>query len=160
MKLNFGPKGMLMIDDARIIFRNFAGEGSMYNREGDRNFALVIPTEEQADALVAEGWNVKVKDPVEEGDTPRMHLPVKVKFNDRGPKIILNSGGKPVELTEATVSCLDKLDIASVNMDIRPFDWGPINGKCGRSAYLQALEVFQNIDRFSAKYAEEDRFRD
>ena len=49
---------------------------------------------------------------------------------------------------------LDEIDIASVNMDLRPYDW-EVNGKTGRSAYLQAMEVTQNIDRFGAKYAEE-----
>ena len=40
-------------------------------------------------------------------------------------------------------------------MDLRPYDW-EVNGKTGRSAYLHAINVIQNIDRFGAKYAAED----
>ena len=50
MKITFAPKGILQIDDARICFRNFRGEESMYNAKGNRSFSLVIPNEEMADA--------------------------------------------------------------------------------------------------------------
>ena len=155
MELTFAPRGILQIDDARIVFRNFRGEGGPYNREGDRNFALVIPTEEIADELVAEGWNVKKKDPREEGDDPFIFLPVKIKFNDRGPHVYLKTGDVSNKLDEESVGCLDDIDIRSVNLDIRPYDW-EVNGKTGRTAYLQSMEVVQEIDRFAARYAEEE----
>ena len=155
MKITFAPRGILQIDDARIIYRNFSGVGSKYNREGDRNFALVIPNEEIKDALVQEGWNVKIKAPREEGDTPFMILPVKIKFNERGPRVYLKSGQALNKLDEETVGCLDDIDISSVDLDLRPFDWD-VNGKTGRTAYLQSIHVTQNIDRFAARYAEEE----
>ena len=155
MELTFAPKGILQIDDARIIFRNFSGEAGPYNREGDRNFALVIPNKEIADALVDKGWNVKVKDPMEEGDDPFMYMSVKIKFNGRGPNIYLKTGEKSNRLNEKTVGILDDIGIISVNMDIRPYDW-EVNGKTGRSAYLQSMEVIQEIDRFAARMAEEE----
>ena len=152
MHINFGPKGILQIDDARIIFRNFAGEGTKFNREGDRNFAIVIESEETADALIAEGWNVKIKPPRDEEDTPFMFLPVKVKFNDRGPTVYLKSGDSdPIRLDEDTIECLDNMDLAAVDVDIRPYDW-EVNGKAGRTAYLQSIHVIQEVDRFASRY--------
>ena len=155
MEITFAPRGILQIDDARIIFRNFSGEPSKYNREGDRNFAVVIPNSDLAERLSEDGWNVKINDPREEGDDPFIYLPVKVKFNDRGPNVYLISGGKRNKLDEETVGILDDIDIRSVSMDIRPYDW-EVNGKTGRAAYLQSIEVVQEIDRFAARYAEED----
>lgn len=161
MELTFAPRGVLQIDDARIIFRNFRGEGGKYNKEGDRNFALIIPDEEMAEALQNDvneygaGWNVKIKPPREEGDEPFIYLPVKVKFNQRGPIIYLQSGNNRVKLNEETVSMLDDIDIRSVDLDIRPYD-DEINGKPFRAAYLQSMCVTQEIDRFAARFAQEE----
>lgn len=154
MEITFAPKGILQIDDARIIHRNFAGVGSLYNREGDRNFSIVIETEEQAEALRERGWNVKIKPPREEGEGPFMFLPVKVKFSDYGPLVYLKSGKALNTLSENTVLTLDKISIARVDLDIRPYDWN-VNGKSGRTAYLQSIMVTQNIDRFAAMYQNE-----
>ena len=160
MELNFGPRGILQIDDARIIFRNFSGRADKYNREGDRNFALIIPNQDIADALMNDknefgvAWKVKIKEPREEGDAPFMYLPVNVKFNDRGPKVVLISGNKQTPLNEDTVSNLDDIDISCVDMDIRPYDgestYGPF-----RSAYLDKMYVIQEIDRLGRKYGQE-----
>lgn len=161
MELTFAPKGILQVDDARIIYRNFSGAPSKYNREGDRNFAMVIPNEEMADALINDtnqygvGWNVKIKRPREDGEDPFMYLPVKVKFNDRGPHIYLVTGKRTVRLNEETVSILDDVDIEQVDLDIRPYD-DVVNGKPFRSAYLQSIRIIQNVDRFAARMAEEE----
>ena len=155
MDITFAPRGILQIDDCRIIFRNFEGRADKYNREGDRNFAIVIPDQELADRLTNEGWNVKIKPPREEGDEPFMYLPVKVKFNEYGPNIYLVTGRARNRLDEETVDCLDNIDILSVDLDIRPYDW-EINGSTGRTAYLQSMCVTQEVDRFKARFAEDE----
>ena len=147
---------ILEIEDARIIYRNFSGVGSKFNREGDRNFSVIIPNQEIADALITDGWNVKIKQATENYDEPFMHLPVKIKFNNRGPAAYVKSGDMITRLNEDTIDMLDEIDIASVDLDLRPYDW-EVNGKEGRTAYLQAINVVQNIDRFGARYAEEGR---
>lgn len=152
---NINSNNLLQIDDAHITFKNFEGRGDQYNREGDRNFSVIIDDPEIAEALQRDGWNVKIKAPREEGDLPRMTLKVKVKFNSRGPKIYLLSNGKQTLLSEDNVSCLDYADIISCDMDIRAYDWEN-NGKTGRTAYLNALRVRQNVDRFAMDFAEEE----
>jgi len=154
MKIN-NTRGVLEIENARIIYRNFAGVGSKFNREGDRNFAVIIPNQELADELIEAGWNVKIKPPREEYDEPFMFLPVKIKFNNRGPAAYVVSGDSVTRLSEETIDMLDEIDIASVDMDLRPYDW-EVNGKTGRTAYLQAINVTQNIDRFGARYASDE----
>lgn len=146
---------ILQIEDARIIYRNFSGVGSKYNREGDRNFAVIIPNQEICDQLIEEGWNVKIKPPRDDDESPFMYLPVKIKFNNRGPGVYLVSGKNVQKLSEDTIDMLDEIDISSVDMDLRGYDW-EVNGKTGRSAYLQAINVIQNIDRFGAKYAADE----
>lgn len=155
MNVTFAPRGILQIDDARIIYRNFAGEGSKFNREGDRDFTLVIPDQDIADALIAEGWNVKIKPPRDEDEPPFMTLKVKVKFNDRGPNVYLRTGDVTNKLDEESVACLDDIDILSCDMDLRPYDW-EVNGKGGRTAYLQSICVVQEVDRFADRFAREE----
>lgn len=154
MKIQINERGVLEVDDARICYLNFSGVGTKFNREGDRNFALIIPDTELADMLTNNGWNVKVKPPRDEDDTPFMFMPVKIKFNAKEPAVYLKSGASATRLNEDTIGMLDDISIVSVSMDIRPYDW-EVNGKSGRTAYLQAIEVIQRIDRFGAKYGQE-----
>lgn len=157
MKINFGPRGTIQIDEANIIFRNFAGNGTKFNREGDRNFAVVIDDTKITDALVREGWNVRIKDAREEGDNPLMYLPVKIKFNYRGPNVYLQSGPTRNKLDEESIRCLDEIYVESVDIDIRPYDW-EVNGKKGRTAYLESILVYQKTDRFAPGDSGASRF--
>lgn len=163
MNLEFtnGRRGerILQINDATLIYRNFRGEGDKYNREGDRNFAIIIPSEEVKEALMTDvnehgaGWNVKIKPPREEGDDAFMYMNVKVKFTAFGPNIYLKSGdADPVKLDEETVAVLDDIDIASVDLDIRAYD-DVVGGRAFRAAYLQSIYVVQDLsyDRFASR---------
>lgn len=155
MKITFAPKGILQIDNAHIIYRNFSGLASKYNREGDRNFAVIVETQDIADALIENGWNVKIKPPREEGDDPFIYFTVKVKFNDHGPNVYLKTGGIKNKLDEESVDILDKVDIINVDLDVRPYDW-EVNDKTGRTAYLQSIMIEQEVDRFADRYDDED----
>lgn len=152
MELTFAPKNHLQIDEAFIPFSNFAGRGDEYNREGDRNFAITIPTQEMADALTDAGWNVTIRQPKNPGDEPFMFLKVKLRFDVYPPIIYLNSNGNLRKLDENSVGLLDAIDFERVDMDIRAYNW-TYGGRSGRTAYLEKLHVVQKVDRFAARYA-------
>lgn len=160
MHVTFAPNGILQIDNARIIWPNFSGKADRYNKEGDRHFTLIIPDQEIAERMMDDtnefgvGWNVKIKPPREEGDNPFIFLKVKVKFNGRGPVIHLQSGSSRKRLDEESISCLDYIDIRSVDLDIRPYDDEGSQGPF-RAAYLHSMEVIQEVDRFTARYNEQ-----
>ena len=119
----------------------------------------MIEDPELADALINEGWNVKIKPPRDEDEDPFMYLPVKVKFSEKGPAVYLKTGKVMKRLDKELVSCIDDIDILSVDLDIRPYDW-EVNGKTGRTAYLQSMQVTQRVDRFAARHAEEESERE
>ena len=155
MNVTLAPRGILQTDDARLIFRNFEGRGDKYNREGVRIFAVVIPDQNVAERMIEDGWNVKIRPPREEGDDTFMYLPVKVKFNDRGANVYLVTGKRQNKLDEEAGGLLDNVDIESVDMDVRPYDW-EVNGKTGRTAYLQSIRVTQKVDRFAERWDDEE----
>jgi hypothetical protein len=143
----------VLLEDARIVFRNFAGRGDVYNREGDRNFSVVLD-DDLAGKMRRDGWNVKTKPPREEGDENFNHLAVKVFFKGRRPPTIymITSRGR-TKLDEEMCGLLDYADIKKVDMIIRPFDW-KVNGDTGRKAYLVSLYVTINEDPLELKYAD------
>lgn len=152
MEITTNARGILEINNARLVYRNFQGRGDKFNREGDRNFSVVIPSQEIADKLAADGWNLKVKPARDDQELPFITLPVKIKFNDRGPACYLVANGNMAKLSEDMVGILDDVDIESVDLDIRPYDW-EVNGKRGRTAYLQGISVVQKVDRFAERFA-------
>jgi hypothetical protein len=145
----------VILEDVRLIFRNFAGREGMYNREGDRNFAVVLPLD-VAERMKLDGWNVKVRPAREEGEEDEPYISVAVNFQGRFPPVIRMIGsksGRSTNLDEATVEVLDQVDILQVDLSIRPYDWA-VSGNTGRKAYLQSLYVTIIEDPLQLKYAD------
>lgn len=143
----------LVIENARLIYKNFSGKGDNYNREGDRNFAVIIDDPNAAEALANAGWNVRPlisKDPDEE---PTHYIKVKVSFKVRAPKVRLLSNHKQVFLNENTISSLDFAKIEECGVVISPYMW-EVNGKHGISAYLDSMYAKIEDDPFADKYAD------
>lgn len=140
------------LEDARIVFRNFEGREGQYNREGDRNFSVVLD-DKQADEMEKAGWNVKRKPPREEGDDNFNHLPVTVSFKGRPPRVIMISSRGRTTLDEDTCEMLDYADMKTVDLIVRPYQWA-VNGKTGTKAYLHAIYVTINEDELELKYAD------
>ena len=66
----------LIIEDAKIIFRNFSGKESKFNRAGSRNFCVIIEDSKKAKELETLGWNVKTLKPRDEDEALRYYIQV------------------------------------------------------------------------------------
>lgn len=146
----------VLMEGVRIIFRNFAGKEGQYNREGDRNFAVLLD-EDTAKAMDEDGWNVKVLKArtEEEGEEPQPYLPVTVNFRGRPPRIVQITSRGRTNISEDEVEILDWVDIVNVDLIVSPYEW-TVNGKSGVKAYLQSMYITIEEDPLEAKYAELD----
>ena len=154
-----GEKGTVLLEGVRIIFRNFTGKEGQYNREGDRNFGVIIPDQATAEAMLTDGWNIKYLKPREDDEegeeTP--WLSVSVNFDKgRPPKIMLVTSRGRTNLDEDSVETLDWADITNVDLIVRPYTW-EVSGRTGIKAYLQSMYVTIEEDELERKYAEMDQ---
>lgn len=155
----------IVISNAQLLrgsFMNFSGAQTKYNREGDRNFCVVIDDPEQASLYVDEGWNIRVLAPREEGDKPIHYLPVKVSYDNFPPKVWLHTRKNDIQLDEESVGQIDTAEIKDIHLVIRPYCW-EVNGKTGIKAYLKIMHATLEEDPFAHLYEPvntDDIFRD
>lgn len=157
-------EGELMSDNNNVvmegvisIFRNFAGKESDFNREGDRNFCVLLD-EENAKIMAEDGWNVKWLKPREDADEgpepEQAYIQIKLKYDKgRPPKVVLITSRGKTNLGEDEVEMLDWADIKNIDLIMRPYHWN-VNTKTGISAYLQSLYVTIDEDELERKYAD------
>lgn len=143
----------VMVEDTRIIFRNFSGIEDDFNKEGNRNFSVVLPPDLGED-LLEEGWNVKILKPREdyEDETDTYHLNCTLGYKGRPPRVVMvTEQGKRVPLNEDMVDTLDHVNIKKVDIIFRPYHWSTHTGS-GIKAYVKSLFVVIIEDPLEKKY--------
>ena len=144
----------LSVENARIIFRNFAGKESKFNPQGKRNFCLLLDPD-TAEEMKEQGWNVKLLAARDPDDDPQPYIQVAVAFENFPPNVWLISGKKKTKLDEETVSVLDYAEIENVDLIVNPSRW-EVSGKSGIKAYLKTMYVTIVENEFEKKYKDMD----
>jgi len=148
-------KNNIIIEDARIGFRNFSGKEGKFNPAGRRNFCVFLEYD-RGRTLEEDGWNVRWLEPKDEGDVKQPYLQVAVSYDNIPPKIILISGTGKTLLDVQSVNALDFAEIEQVDLIIRPYNWsmhqGTKNEKSGVKAYIKSMYVTIAEDEFEKKY--------
>lgn len=141
----------ILLDDVRLMWRNFSGEKTRYNDEGKRNFVVFL-TEEMGVALRDQGFNIKYLEPREEGETGQYFLKVNVNYNSHTPPKVyfINSKGKRL-LPPDLVGMADGVDIDKAEVIINPY-----RRKDGdtTTAYLKTVFIWLREDELELKYAD------
>lgn len=140
-----------MVEDAQIIFRNFAGEESQYNRKGDRNFAVILDPD-TAEKMLEDGWNIKSLKPREEGEPEVPYIQIAVNFDNRPPTVVMITSTGRTRLDEKSVEVLDYADIRVADLICNGYDW-TVQEKSGTKAYLKSLFITIEEDELERKYA-------
>lgn len=143
-------KKNIVIENARIGFRNFSGKEGKFNPAGKRNLCVFLENDLGV-VLEEDGWNVRWLDPKDEFEDKQPYLQVTVSYANIPPKIVLvTSHGKTV-LDEESVNLLDWAEINNVDIVIRPYNYD-VNGKSGVKAYVKSMYVTITEDEFEEKY--------
>lgn len=144
----------IVFENARIMFRNFAGREAQFNSAGDRNFCLFLDPK-KAESMREEGWNVKELKARDEGDEPQAYIQVKVEYDKgRPPRIVLITSKARTEMDAESVLMLDYADIKNIDVVLSPYEW-EVNGNKGIKAYLKTAFITLNEDELELKYAED-----
>ena len=143
----------IILENTRIIHRNFEGRAGTYNRAGDRSFSAVIDAS-LVDNLREQGWQIRELPPREgiEGSESLFFIPTRVNFeSNRPPEVFLVTKNGLVKLTSETVKTLDNAEIVKVDCTLHPHKWEN-NGKSGVKAYLRRMYVYLREDPLAEKY--------
>lgn len=153
---------IIKLEDHEVTYCNFSGREVKYNnhvinREGNRNFCVVL-SDEEADELLADGWHVRVKE-FDDGSR-RNTLQIAVRFDIERFKpsvFMLTPKGdhfKKTRVDENMVATLDLCKIASADLAINPSRWQNAMGDTGIKAYLKTGYFIIEKDEFEDKYAD------
>lgn len=151
------PTDNLVIEDAQITYRNFAGAEGQFNPAGARSFSVQIGSIEEAEALADLGWKVKIKKPREDGEDHQYPatLPVALKYHPKvqPPRVKMITSRGQTTLDEESIDMLDFMSIGKVDLIIRPFHWKMSSGE-GVKNMLVSIYVTIREDELELKYAD------
>lgn len=138
----------IVIQDPKIVSKNFSGKVDKHNPRGWRCFSVVIEKESLLEQLRANNWPIRVyyRKKFEEGETresdKKYYIRVYVNYNYKKKPIIMVQGENgPRNLSESEIDKLDKFEFNVSNMVIRTKELENIKGEKRVLAFLKHCEI-------------------
>lgn len=142
----------VLIKDAKLLFRNFAGREVPFNSEGDRNFHVILDPKTAAE-LKERNWRVKQLKSREEGEEGEYHLKVNVNYKKgRPPRVVLVTSKGRTDLGADEVGIIDAADIEKADVFLN--GWYSDMAGGGYSAFLKTIFVTLREDELELMYAD------
>lgn len=156
-------------EGVRLIFKNFKGERSKYNKEGARSFHMAIDHELAAE-LVELGYNVKYPkpnpdiDPEQDTRLPRLEVTVSSEHDFIKPnvRIFMVDGDNVTRIPNNDLTQIDMLDtmaLGECDIQVNPYRWVMDEGtefeQSGIKCYLSNAYITidnRHVDAFASKY--------
>ena len=146
------------LKNSNIIYRNFSGRTSQYNKNGDLKFTIVIPDPDIAQKLANDGWNIKIKPSKNDDERPFCTLDVRVRMDLTWakPKIKQFTHKGSVTITEDNIGNFDDAEFETADIVLRQYLWTNPKGESGVSAQLSEMYVKIAEGELESKWAEEE----
>ena len=159
----------IILEGVRLAFRNFSGNEGLYNKEGDRNFCVLLtPEQEEKVRKLAPELRIKELKPREEGDLPQPYIEINVYYPKAGskgrpPEVVLITdkidqetgeviGKSRSNLRASTINLLDWAHIVECDLVFRVFQW-EMGGATGWKTALNSIYATITMDTLEAKYS-------
>lgn len=157
----FLDNGDIAVKRASLMWTNFEGAPTRYNPSGGRRTFNLVLTPDVATTLADRGWNVKYREPRDEGDEPLIFTEVIVNLESTRPPMIhicTEFGGKKNRMLadEDTVNTLDRKRYSSIDVVVHPYEHGrDVSSGTTIKGYLRSMNmVVENDDYFASDYAD------
>ena len=139
---HFEPNGTLIVKDAAILFSNFAGNPDTYHPNGGNRVFNLVLSDQFADILKNEGWNVKGRENQDGDITYMTEIRVNMESN-WPPMVVLYSefrGRKTSTVLDVdSIGRLDSGRYSNIKMAINPHEHNV--GQYKVKGYLRELRL-------------------
>lgn len=155
--------GKVIIKDLQnrnLIWRNFAGAKNDFNKDGVRKFTLLIDDPEDAQMLIANGWNVKRRLPKNSNDPDDAFytLEVRIRFDLKFLRtdIVQYTKAGKVRVNPDNIGNFDFADFEMAFLYLRPYVYQKNGGGTGIAAQVEEMRVKIHESVLESLWAEEE----
>lgn len=145
-------KADFVIKNAIIYSKNFDGHAAGTMPAGIRSICVILDNAEQAEAMKADGWNVKQTRPDDDGNFG-YYLPLSIRFDKKPPEIWTKTeNGVTTQIFEDTVDELQHAQIAKMDIKVHGAAKYDQKGEFMVKAYVNTMYITLKKDELADEF--------